>query len=62
MAYDGRGHTPTLQIMLQNHGISKKTYIFYRKRYPNLSLRDLLDLIHHKKNQALRTIRRNYRD
>ena len=42
MAYDSRGHTPTLQIMLNNHGISKKTYLFYRKRYPNLSLRDLL--------------------
>ena len=24
MAYDGRGHTPTLQIMLNNHQISKK--------------------------------------
>ena len=52
MAYDGREHTPTLQIMLNNHGISKKTYLFYRKRYPNLSLRDLLDLIHHKKKQS----------
>ena len=52
MAYDGRGHTPTLQIMLNNHQISKKTYMFYRKRYPNLSLRDLLDLIHHRKKQS----------
>lgn len=44
MAYDGKSFAPSVRIILRHREISFKTYKFYRKRYPKISLRDLLDL------------------
>lgn len=49
MAGDGKSLAPSVRIFLQHRGISLKTYKFYCKRYPKLSLKDLFDLIEARK-------------
>lgn len=52
VVYDGRGHHSSTVSMLSHHGISRKEYVFWKKQYPNLSNRDLIDLIKSKKGSS----------
>lgn len=50
--YDGKSHHSSINRMLSYHDISRKKYTFWRKRYPNLSNRDLINLIKSKKGSV----------
>lgn len=51
MVYDGKGHYVSTHHMLNEHNIPQKVWNVYRKRYPKLNPRDLINLIRqqHKK-------------
>ena len=49
MASDGESIFISVGRMLSYHGISRKEYGFWRRKYPKLNREDLLNLIKQKK-------------
>lgn len=47
--YNGKGYYESLQKMLAIHNITRERWLFYKRKYPYLQTKDLLNLIKSKR-------------
>lgn len=45
MVYDGKSYVVSTVQMLNKHGIERKEYVRFRKLYPSLTIKEIIDLI-----------------